>query len=695
MTHKNSMDRGRTGRPVREQETRVFSKGQSFLFLPRITLIIFLAEFLVMVILTYLNIPETPLKFLGDSIMLSVLSTPFIYLFVIKGVTKKIEAESEKARHARESAIEARGRAERMELKAYADNIVKSIPSGLLSISKDGRVLSANPSFCRIFSLKVNPTGKPLSEVLPLPEVVYEMSRGGEAMVTPIKNRVMRFALGGKARYFNVNVSPVKDDSGDATGVIVVVEDITERKRNEEKIFYLAYHDPLTGLPNRRLLINRMNQVTAAMRREGLMAAVLFLDLDRFKFINDSFGHGFGDEVIKETARRIQDSIRKGDTLARADATVARFGGDEFIMLLPRIRNPEDALRVVKRMFSVMDRPLDVGGQEVHLTLSIGVSIYPRDGDTAEELLKHADAALYEAKRMGNNSSRFYDSVMSSIGEKWVQTENRLRRAIEGEEFILHYQPQVSLATGEIIGFEALIRWQDPEDGLRGPGEFIGMAEETGLIIPIGDWVLREACRQARAWQERGIGNARVSVNISMRQFRQSEFIGSVARILEETRLEPGRLEIELTESMVMSNASDVIGKLRDLKGLGVRLAVDDFGTGYSSLAYLKLMPLDVIKIDQGFVKDLTTDENSAAIVRAVVMISDSLGVETVAEGVETEDQLRDLRRLGCRGLQGYLLSKPDRAEAMEPFLDGSWRLGCKTEGCLSLPAPSGLALKP
>jgi EAL domain-containing protein (putative c-di-GMP-specific phosphodiesterase class I) len=326
-------------------------------------------------------------------------------------------------------------------------------------------------------------------------------------------------------------------------------------------------------------------------------------------------------------------------------------------------------------MFSVMDRPLNVAGQEVHLPLSLGVSIYPENGNTAEELIKNADAALYEAKRMGNNNCKFYKSEMSSLGEQWVRTENRLRRAVEREEFILHYQPQVNLSTGKIIGFEALIRWQDPEDGLRGPGEFISVAEETGLIIPIGDWVLREACRQARAWQDRGLKAARVSVNISMRQFRLHEFCGSVAHVLEETGLEPGRLKIELTESMVMSNVSDTIRKLKDLKELGVRLAMDDFGTGYSSLTYLKLMPLDVIKIDQSFVKDLTTDANNAAIVKAIVMMSESLRIKTVAEGVETKDQLIYLKQLGCGAIQGYFLSRPDCAEAMERFLDGAWGL--------------------
>jgi len=404
MAHKNGKDSAHTGQPVQHPETSVFSGKKSFLILLRITGIIFFTEFLVMVILKYLNIPDTPLKFLSDSLILSVFCSPFIYFFVIKVVTKKIEAESEKARVAKENALEARASAQRMELKAYADNIVKSVPSGLLSISKNGTVLSANPSFCRMFSLKADPSGSPLSKVLPFPKVLEAFQEGGAQGALTIKDRGFTYKVENDERHFNINMTPITDDRDEATGMLLVVEDITERKKSEEKIFYMAYHDSLTGLPNRRLLIDRMNQVMESTRREGLKAVVLFIDLDRFKFINDSFGHDFGDEVLREVGQRLLGSIRPGDTLARADATVARFGGDEFVILLPLIRDSEDALRVVNRMFSVMDRPLNVRGEEFHLTLSMGVSIYPVNGDTAEELLKNADAALYEAKRTGNNN---------------------------------------------------------------------------------------------------------------------------------------------------------------------------------------------------------------------------------------------------------------------------------------------------
>jgi len=636
--------------------------------------VIFIAEFFVMLILKYLNVEETALEFLGDSILLSIISAPFLYLLVIRVFVKRIEAESEKARTAMENEIKTRAYAEKMALKAYADNIVQSVPSGLLSISSDLVVSSANPSFCRMFSLQANPTGTPIAEV-PLCHKCKEMilaALGGDAFKG---EKVIKHMVGDETKYFRVSVSPIVRDEKVRHDALVVVEDITRRRASESKIFYMAYHDALTGLPNRRLLINRLKQLIASLKREKLLVALLLLDLDRFKFVNDTLGHDFGDELLKEIAKRLESSLRPSDTVARPADTVARFGGDEFVILLSNIKGEKDVLKVVKRLFSTFDAVVSLQGHDLHLTASIGVSIFPNGGETPETLIKNADTAMYEAKRTGGNNCKFYKSEMSVIGAEWIKMEHNLRKAMRQEEFVLYYQPQVNLLSGEVIGMEALIRWQKPEAGLICPGEFIPMAEEIGIIIPIGEWVLREACVQAKAWQDRGLKNIRVSVNISMLQFRQDGFLNFVADVLDETGLDPPSLELELTESMVMKNAGETIERLLELKDLGLRLAIDDFGTGYCSLSYLKMMPIDVLKIDQSFVRDITDNPSDEAIVKAILRMGQSLNIETIAEGVETQKQLKLLRGRHCGNIQGYLVSRPGPPSEVEKFLESSWRL--------------------
>jgi diguanylate cyclase len=435
------------------------------------------------------------------------------------------------------------------------------------------------------------------------------------------------------------------------------------RRHNEQleqanaQLQHVATHDALTGLPNRLLLGDRLEQMIAQAERRERRFAVMMLDLDRFKSINDSLGHHSGDELLKEAARRLLARLRRTDTLAR-------LAGDEFVVVLNEIESLRDAESVASSILQDISRPIALSGLEVHVSASIGISVYPENGADAETLLQHADAAMYHAKKNGRNCMQFFTSTMNAFARERLELENGLRRAINRGEFELHYQPKVDVESGRIDSAEALIRWRHPQRGLISPGGFIPVAEETGLIVSIGEWVLREACLQARTWQNSGVGSIRVAVNLSAQQFRQKNLVDVVGSALQEARLEPRFLELELTESAVMHDAEASIEILRKLSGLGVRISVDDFGTGYSSLSYLRRLPLDKLKIDHSFIKEVTTSRDDAQIVRAIVSLAHSLHLKVIAEGVETQEQLTFLRDLGCDQYQGYLRSPPVTADA-------------------------------
>jgi len=632
----------------------------------RILGIIFVTEFIVMLSLWFIDMPSGILEFILDSILLSVLSAPFLYLGVVRVVARKLHAEAMQTKAAFEMELKAKAYAEKMAVKAYADNIVKSVPSGLVVVSRDLNVFTVNPSFNKMFSTRSEDvTGRHIEDILPfadLKEAINDaLASGNES-----QDLVLESSSEGN-RFFRISISRIKpaEDTAESQ-VLLVIEDITERKRSEEKIIQLANYDNLTGLPNRRLLMNFINQTITLVGRRALYAAVLFIDLDRFKLINDTLGHSAGDELLKEVAERLKKCVRLSDI-------VGRLGGDEFIALLPDIEQFEDVIIICKRIYSIFEIPVKLGDHEVSVMTSIGISIYPTDGDDGDTLLRKADVAMYRAKSDGKSCYRFYSESMSHQGSDRLRLENRLRRAVDRGEMYINYQPQVDINTGKICGAEALLRWHDGEHGMISPKEFIPVAEESGLIIPIGEWILRTACTHAKSWQDKGLNCVKLSVNISLRQFIQKDFAHMVGRILKETGLDANYLELELTESVVMDNAEAVVKILGELKETGVRLAIDDFGTGYSSLIYLKLMPIDIIKIDQSFVRDMAVNVNDAAICDAIIRLAKSLNLEVIAEGVETMEQLELLKRLDCCNIQGYVVSKPLKAEDFEVFLGKDW----------------------
>ena len=443
------------------------------------------------------------------------------------------------------------------------------------------------------------------------------------------------------------------------------VVDISDRKRAEEQIEFHAYHDVLTNLPNRKLFTDRLRQSLTRAKRSGRAVAVMFIDVDHFKTINDTLGHTAGDELLLEMSRRLRTCIRDDDT-------VARLGGDEFTIVLSELRHPEDAIHVAEKILERVQVPLSIGGTPIDVTASIGIALYPNDGTDPESLLRNADSAMYRAKESGRNNFQLCTDDMKRRAMERLSLETRLRRAIHDDQLILHYQPQVSLVTGRIIGAEALVRWNDPDRGLVHPAAFIPVAEESRLIVPLGEWVLRTACRQTKEWVDGGAGPIRVAVNLSARQFQQQDLVQMVRAALDDVKLHPSALELEITETTAMQNGDMTVEVLRALRDIGVGISIDDFGTGYSSLGYLKRFPINAVKIDGAFVRDLATNEGDAAIVSAVIGIARSLRLRVVAEGVETAEQFAFLRGRECDEAQGFYFSKPVAADAMTRAFAGS-----------------------
>jgi diguanylate cyclase (GGDEF)-like protein/PAS domain S-box-containing protein len=463
----------------------------------------------------------------------------------------------------------------------------------------------------------------------------------------------------GELRTISFSGSMLRSPGGDVIGIASIGEDITERRRAEERVNYLAYYDSLTDLPNRVLFNDRLSLAMAHAHRNEDLLGLMYLDLDSFKTINDTLGHAVGDQLLKLVAERLSKSMREGDT-------VARLGGDEFVMLLPQVGSADDLPKVAEKVIEALKPPFTVDGQELHITTSIGISVYPYDGKDIESLLKNAEVALYRAKEQGRDNYQLYTSAMNAKAFERLALENSLRKALEREEFAVYYQPQVDLLTGLVIGMEALIRWNHPDLGLIGPAQFIPLAEETGLITSIGEWVLRTSCKQTKAWQDKGYTNNRISVNLSARQFQQHDLVEMVDRVIQDSGLDPSYLELEITESVVMQDADQAIMILNQFKERGIKVAIDDFGTGYSSLSYLKQFPIDRIKIDRIFIHTIITDSDDMAITAAIIAMSHNLNVAAVAEGVETVEQLDVLTELECDEIQGFVFSRPVPADEAE-----------------------------
>jgi len=458
------------------------------------------------------------------------------------------------------------------------------------------------------------------------------------------------------------SAAPIHDRAGRVIGAVIVFHNVSAARAMTLQMTYFAQHDLVTNLPNRLLLNDRISQAISLARRQRRPLAVLFLDLDRFKNINDSLGHAAGDTLLQSVSKRLLSSIRRSDT-------VSRQGGDEFVILLSEIAHPEDAATSARQILHSLSTPHSVGGQDLHVLGSIGISLYPEDGEDAETLINNADTAMYHAKESGRNTFRFFKQEMNLKAVERQLIESSLRRAVEHDEFLVHYQPKVNLDSWEITGAEALVRWQHPDRGLIFPDQFVRIAEECGLIVQIGRWVLYETCKQARQWQDEGLPCKHVSVNVSAVEFRDKGFVEGVRAILEETGLEAGYLDLELTEGVLMDDIESTTSVLRALKEMGVYLAVDDFGTGYSSLSYLRQFPIDVLKIDQSFVHQISSDPDDSAIVCAIIDMGKNLKQRVIAEGVETQEQLAFLQDRGCAEGQGYLFSRPVAAAQFAELL--------------------------
>ncbi|HEX8961027.1 MAG TPA: EAL domain-containing protein [Geobacteraceae bacterium] len=556
-------------------------------------------------------------------------------------------------------------------IKRFAENedrlrmlkeAVDCLPIGITLSDVNGRIIYVNPAEAEIHGYRVEELAGREAGLFARQSLRKPFSPEKLHNIGVWKRESVNLRKTGEEFPVQLTSIAVKNSEGRCLGMVTACEDITGRKEAEQEIYRLAYYDPLTGLPNRGMFMDRLQQSLAFANREGRKVCLVFLDLDNFKDINDSQGHDFGDKLLREVAQRLSSSMRESDTLAR-------FGGDEFVVVLNSVSCQESAAAAAQRIVSIFDQPFVIGGRQIYSSVSVGVALYPDDGVDTESLFRCADTAMYHAKNEGRSHYRFFSSEMNQKIMRRVALENSLRQGLDRGEFFLHYQPQYDLGTSRMAGVEVLLRWQSADYGLMLPSDFISLTENTGLIFSMGEWVLRTASLQAKNWADTGHPEVRVAINISGKQLTQPDFLAMLERIILETGVSPEVLELEFTESVVMEQADKNIDILRALKKMGVQLSIDDFGTGYSSLNYLKHFPIDRIKIDRSFVADINRNNDDAAIVEAIVSLAHSLNLKVVAEGVENSDQLYFLTALGCDEVQGFYLAMPMTAEELAPNL--------------------------
>jgi diguanylate cyclase (GGDEF)-like protein/PAS domain S-box-containing protein len=546
--------------------------------------------------------------------------------------------------------------------ETYLNTILRYSPALIAVKDLQGNVVMASDQYKQLATAYSGSiVGKPSQDVYP-PELAQSLQT---VDITPLEHdrpyevEVDLPHKDGSLHTYLVVKFPLTDPSGEMFGVCIICTDVSDRKlaesalrEQQSRLNYMAFHDALTSLPNRSLFYDRISHGLVRSARSHSKLALLLLDIDRFKVVNDSLGHDAGDILLKAIAERLNEGVRDMDT-------VARLGGDEFVVVLEGVNDIQDVRFVANKLLTHLARPLDVAGHEISITASIGISVYPDDGEASDELLKNADIAMYKAKEAGKNNCQFYTAGMSATAVNYLLLENDLRRAIELEQLTLHYQPQLGVHSSGLTGVESLVRWQHPERGLVSPAHFIPLAEETGLIVPLGEWVLRAACQQQKAWLDAARDVPKIAVNVSTRQFRQRDFPSKVAAILRETGLPAEHLELEITESCAMEHAGETINQLNQLHQMGLSLSIDDFGTGYSSLAYLKRFPINKLKIDGSFVHDLPHDASDAAIAKSIIALAHNMQLIVVAEGVEHPEQAQWLSEQGCDQVQGFYYAKP------------------------------------
>jgi diguanylate cyclase (GGDEF)-like protein/PAS domain S-box-containing protein len=551
-----------------------------------------------------------------------------------------------------------------------AQETLNSIGDAVISTDTAGRVTFFNAVAERLTGWpSADAIGRPLEEVLRIvdsvsratvPNPMARATRENRAVgLTP--NCVLIRRDGAEAAIED-SVAPIRDRHGEVTGAVMVFHDVSASRALTEKMAHLAQHDSLTDLPNRVLLNDRLAQAISFAQRHHEKLAVLYMDLDRFKHINDSLGHSIGDHLLQSVAQRISECVRASDT-------VSRQGGDEFVVVFAEVANASDASICADKILAAVRRPHYFDGHDLHVTASVGIALYPDDGGDADALLANADCAMYQAKDSGRDNYQFYGAVLNSTSTDRQLLETDLRHAIHRREFELYYQPMIDLHTGAVSGAEALLRWRHPVRGLVSPAHFISVAEESGMIVPIGQWVLREACRQGKAWRDAGLAPVRLAINVSAVELRAKGFASDFGSLLLETGFDPGMLELELTETFLMQDVASTAEVLSAIKAVGVRLALDDFGTGWSSLSHMRRFPIDTLKVDKSFVRDVTTDAGDASVVSAVINMAKSLHIQVIAEGVETREQLEFLQAHGCPEAQGNYFSYPLIADAFAELL--------------------------